>query len=142
MSVTELELKSLSLRKKRIRRQLGRTELNRHCRAIWRNRRALKREKHLKKIKAPKKHKASISTGVRLQNKKMPKLFSQTSSKTSIQFLWTKKMPPIRETPLGRPSEKLENGLCRWTVDFTKETGESPEQTEKRERVTGSNHSR
>ena len=36
MSVTELELKSLLLRKKRDGRQLGRTELNWLCRAIWR----------------------------------------------------------------------------------------------------------
>ena len=51
MSVTELELKSLLLRKKRDGRQLGRTEWNWLCRAIWRERRALKREKHLNKIK-------------------------------------------------------------------------------------------
>ena len=50
MSVTEIELKSLLLRKK-TRRHLERTELNLLCRAIWRKRRALKREKHLTKIK-------------------------------------------------------------------------------------------
>ena len=51
MSVTELELKSLLLRKKKTGRHLERTELNWLCRAIWRKRRALKREKHLTKIK-------------------------------------------------------------------------------------------
>ena len=51
MSVTELELKSLLLRKKKTGRHLERTELNWLCGAIWRKRRALKREKHLEKIK-------------------------------------------------------------------------------------------
>ena len=50
MTVTELELKTL-LQKKREGQHLERAELNRLCRAIWRNRRALKREKHLTKIK-------------------------------------------------------------------------------------------
>ena len=43
--------------------------------------------------KPPRKHKASISSGVRLQNKKTPKMFSQTSSKTSTRFLETRKEP-------------------------------------------------
>ena len=51
MSVTELELKSLLLRKKKTGRHLERTELNWLSQAIWRKRRALKREKHLTKIK-------------------------------------------------------------------------------------------
>ena len=51
MSVTELELKTLLLRKKKTGRYLERTELNWLCREIWRKRRALKREKHLDKIK-------------------------------------------------------------------------------------------
>ena len=51
MSVTELELKSLLLKKKKTGRHLERTELSWLCRAIWRKRRALKREKHLTKIK-------------------------------------------------------------------------------------------
>ena len=49
-SVTELELKTLLLRKK-TGRNLERSELNWLCREIWRKRRALKREKHLDKIK-------------------------------------------------------------------------------------------
>ena len=81
--MTEFKLKSLLMRKKRDGRQLGRTELNWLCklnwlcRQIWRKRRALKRKKHLNKNqgkcgdkgKPPRKHKASISTGVRLRNK-------------------------------------------------------------------------
>ena len=51
MSVTELELKSRLLRKKKTGRHLDRTELNWLCREIWRKRRALKRENHLDKIK-------------------------------------------------------------------------------------------
>ena len=51
MSVTELELKLLLLTKKKTGRHLERAELNWLCRAIWRKRRALKREKHLTKIK-------------------------------------------------------------------------------------------
>ena len=51
MSVTEMELETLLLRKKKTGRYLERSELNRLCREIWRKRRALKREKHLDKIK-------------------------------------------------------------------------------------------
>ena len=51
MSMTELELKTLLLRKKNTGRYLERTDLKWLCREIWRKRRALKREKHLDKIK-------------------------------------------------------------------------------------------
>ena len=51
MSVTELELKTLLLRKKKTGRYLERSDLNWLCRETWRKRRALKREKHLDKIK-------------------------------------------------------------------------------------------
>ena len=51
MTVTELEVKSRLLMKKREGRHLERAELNGLCRAIWRKRRALKREKHLIKSK-------------------------------------------------------------------------------------------
>ena len=51
MSVTEMELKTLLLRKKNTGRYLERSELNWLCREIWRKRRALKREKHLHNIK-------------------------------------------------------------------------------------------
>ena len=66
MSVTDFELKSLLLRKKRDGWQLGGTQLNWLCRAIWRKRR-----------------------------KRIPNQFSQSSRKTSVQSLWTKKMSPI-----------------------------------------------
>ena len=49
--VAELELQSLLLKKKRVGNHLDPAELNWLCRAIWRNRRALKREKHLTKNK-------------------------------------------------------------------------------------------
>ena len=49
--MTELELKTLPLRKKKTGRNLERSKLNWLCREIWRKRRALKREKHLDKIK-------------------------------------------------------------------------------------------
>ena len=49
--MTEMELKTLLLRKKKTGRYLERSELNWLCREIWRKRRALKREKHLDKIK-------------------------------------------------------------------------------------------
>ena len=51
MSVTELELKTLLLRKKKTGRYLERSELNWLCREIWRKSRAFKRVKHLDKIK-------------------------------------------------------------------------------------------
>ena len=38
--------------------------------------------------------------------------------------------------------EKHENRLCWWNVDLAKETGKCPGETGKRERLTGSNHSR
>ena len=86
------------LRKTRDGRQLGRTELNWLCLAIWRKRRALKREKHLNKIKEI-----------------LPRpLFSPDGPR---------RCHPIRERPLGRILEKPENGLRRWIADFTRETG-------------------
>ena len=51
MTVTEMELKTLLLRKKKTFRYFERSELNWLCGEIWRKRRALKREKHLDKIK-------------------------------------------------------------------------------------------
>ena len=46
-----MELKTLLLRRKKTGRYLERSDLNWLCREIWRKRRALKREKHLDKIK-------------------------------------------------------------------------------------------
>ena len=49
---------------------------------------------------------------------------------------------PIRETTLGGAVEKHDKRLCWWNVDLAKEIGKCLEETEKRERLTGSNHSR
>ena len=49
---------------------------------------------------------------------------------------------PFRETTLGGAVEKHENGLCWRNVDLTKETGKCLEETEERERLTGSDQSR
>ena len=100
MTVTELELRSLLLKKKkREGRHFERVEL-----ALWSN---LEKEEGVEtretldhdqgECRDPRKHEASISTGVRLRSKKNPKQFSQTSSKTSTQFLWTKKILPQSE---------------------------------------------
>ena len=42
----------------------------------------------------PRRHKASISIGVRIRNKRIPKQISQTSSKNSTQFQRTKERQP------------------------------------------------
>ena len=148
MSVTELELKSLLLRKKKTGRHRERTELNWLCQAIWRKRTALKQEKHLTKIKE------SAEIG-KAPNKTQSKHFNWSSiaKHEKPRICSHKLLPrplidsgrgdnPIRETTLGRAVEKLENRLCRRNVGFTKETGKCLEETEKRERLTGSNHSR
>ena len=121
MSVTEVELKSLLLRKKKTGWHLEGTELNWLC--------ALKREKYLTKIK---------------ESAEMGKAPNKTQSE---HFNWSSIAKqggdnPIRETTLGRAVEKLENGLCRRNVDFTKETGNCLEEIEKRESLSGSDHSR
>ena len=103
MSVTEIELKSLLLKKKKTGRHLERTELYLLCRAMWRKRRVLKREEHVNKIKesaemekAPSQENAKQAFQLELDSKtrKHPNLFSQTSSKNSTRFLQTKKRQP------------------------------------------------
>ena len=112
------------LRKRRDGRQLGRTELNWLCQAIWRKKTALKREKHLNNIKeSAETEKAPKKTQTKHFNWSSMKKFSQTSSKTSIP----RRCHPIRETPLGRTLEKPEDGLHSKIADFAKETGESIE---------------
>ena len=86
--------------------------------------------------------KQAFSTGARLQKTKIPNLFSQILPRTLLDSGRPGGINPIRETPLGRAVEKPETGLCRRNVDFTKKTGKCPEEIEKRERLTGSNHSR
>ena len=76
--------------------------------------------------KPPRKHKANISTGVRLRNKRSPTQFSQASPKTSIQSLRTKETLP-------NPRELT--GLSLWNAVLDDETGECTEQTEKLGRV-------
>ena len=58
------------------------------------------------------------------RRRKLLKKFSQASSKIFIQFLRTKKDVTQSERPhwVERTLEKLENGLCWWIADFTKET--------------------
>ena len=48
---------------------------------------------------------------------------------------------PSRENSLDRLVGKLENGLCGWNTGLNEKTGESLEQIEKREGITGSDHS-
>ena len=99
MSVTELGLKSLLLRKERDGRQLGRTqERSNERNTSPRSRRVQRRGK------PPTNHKASISTGIRLRNRKTLKKFSQTSSKTSIQSPLTKKTSPNPRDSTGQNS--------------------------------------
>ena len=148
MSVTELELKTLLLRKKKTGRYFERSELNWLCREIWRKRRTLKRDKHLDKIK-------ESAEKVKAPNKTQSKHFNWKSiAKTKSRICSHKILPrpllnprrpggadPIRETTLGGAVEKHESGLCWWNVDLTKETGKRLEKSEERERVTGSDHS-
>ena len=120
MSVTEMELKSLLLKKKKTGRHLERTELKWLCREIWRKRRALKREKHLDKIKE------SAEMGKALK-KSQSKHFNWSSiaKDENPESVLTKILPrplldsgrpggvnPIRETPLCRAVEKPENGCA------------------------------
>ena len=139
ISVTELELKSLLLKKKREGRHLERAELNWFCRAIWRKRRALKREKQLTKIKVSVKTEKASQGNTKhtfqlefdCETRKSRNSFHKISSKTSAQFLWTKKVLPNPRDSLDRALEKHENGLCWWNTDVNEETGESTEQTAK-----------
>ena len=150
MSVTELELKTLLLRKKKTERYLERSELNWLCREIWRKRRALKREKHSDKIKesaemvkAPKKTQSKHFNWKSIAKDENPesvltKYFRDLYSIPEEQ----EEVYPIRETTLGGAVEQHENGLCWWNDHLTKETGKRLEKAEERERVTGSDHSR
>ena len=146
MSVTEVELKTLLLRKKNTGRYLERSERNWLCREIWRKRRALRREQHLEKIKE------SAEMGRRSQENAEQTFqleFGCKGRKSRIcshkilpRPIPTLRRPggvnPIRETTLGGAVEKHENRLCWWNVDLTKETGACLEEVEKRERLTGS----
>ena len=151
MWVTEMELKTLLLRKKKTGRYLERAELNWLCRAIWRKRRALKREKHLDKIKesaeigrAPKKtqSKQAFQLEINCKGRKSRICSHKILPRPLLNLRRTGGVNPIRETTFGGAVEKHENRLCWWNVDLAKETGKCLEETEKRERLTRSNHSR
>ena len=136
MSVTELELKTLLLRKKKTGRNFERSELNWLCREIWRKRRALKGEKHLDKIK-------ESAEMEKARKARKPRICSHNFlPRTLFDSNKPRRGNPIREEPLGGAVEKPESGLCWWNVDLAKENGTCPGETEKRERFTGSNHSR
>ena len=149
MSVTEMELKTLQLRKKKTGRYLERSELNWLCREIWRKRRALKRE-------APGQGQGECRDGESSQENAEQAFQLEINCKQRKSRICSHKIlprplltlrrtggvNPIRETTLGGAVEKHENRLCWWNVDLAKQTGKCLEETEKRERLTGSNHSR
>ena len=142
MTVTELELKILVLQKKREGQHLERAELNRLCRAIWRHRRALKREKHLTKIKE-KCGDGKASKKSRSKHLNWSSIAKQKKSEISSHRLLPrplynpcgpKRHCSIRENSLDEAVEKLENGLCGWNADLNEEVEECAEQP-------GSDHS-
>ena len=149
---TELELKTLLLQKKREGWHLRRAELNRLSRAIWREQRALKREKHLTKIQE------SAEAGERLHTQKTESKhfnWSSVAKQQNPETVLTSffqdlcaipadqlDLAPSREDSLDTIVEEVESGLCRWNIDFNEEVEESPEQGEIREKINGPDHSR
>ena len=121
MSVTEMELKTLLLRKKKTGRYLERSEMNWLCREIWRKRRALKREKHLDKIKesaemerAPKKTQSKHFNWKSIAKDEKSRICShKILPRRLLNLRRTGGVNPIRETTLGGAVEKHENNrLC------------------------------
>ena len=112
---------------------------------IWRKRRALKREKHLDKIKE------STEMG-RVPKKTQSKHFNWKSiaKDENPESVLTKFFQDLYS--LSEEQEELTQSErrhwvelwknMRWNVGLAKETGTCLEETEKRERLTGSNHSR
>ena len=150
MSMTEMELKSLLLKKKRDGKQLERSELNKLCREIWRKRRALMREKTLEQDqgKCGGRKSSQEDTEQTLQLElDCEKRESRNCAHSLLQgaILHSRerrRKHPSRTIALDRALEESKSGLCRWNADFTTETVESVEQTEKREGLARSNHSR
>ena len=149
MSVTELELKSLLLREKKTGRYLERSELNWLCREIWRTRRALKREApgpdqgECRDGESPQENaEQAFQLEINCKGRKSRIYSHKILSRLLVNLRRTGGVNPIRETTLGGAVEKHENRLCWWNVDLAKETGKCLEETETRERLTGSNHSR
>ena len=101
MVVTDIELRTLLLQK-REGRHLGRAE-----------QRALKRKTfaqdqgECRDGGSPQENtKQTLQLGVRLRNERIPKQFSQTSSRTSVQFLRTKKTLTNLREPIGQSCGK------------------------------------
>ena len=129
MTVTELELKFLLCKMKREERHLEHAELNRPYRAIWRKKRALKREKHLTKIKesaetgkAPRHTKHAFQLEFDCKTRKSRNSFHKLLPRLLLNSCGPRRYYPIRETSLDRVSEKLESGLCKWNADHNEET--------------------
>ena len=130
MSVTGIELKSLLLRKRRNGRQLGKIKLNWLCRAIWRRRGALQREKHLNKIKesaetgkAPKKTQNKHFNWSSIAKQENP----ETELTNFFQDLYSILVDRRDLTQSARFHWiELWKNLRMHSVDFAKETGESP----------------
>ena len=150
MSVTEMELKTLLLRKKK-NRSIPRTiriEL-----ALPRN---LEKEKSIEKGEAPGQDQGECRDGkssqenaeqafqpeINCKGRKYRICSHKILPRPLLNLRRTGGVNPIRETTLGGAVEKHENRLCWWNVDLAKETGKCLEETEKRERLSGSNHSR
>ena len=148
MTVTELEVKPLLLNEKREGRNLERAELNWLCRAIWRKRRALKREKHLIKIGesaetgkvSPENTKQAFQLEFDCETRKSRSISHSFLPRTLLNSCGPRRHCPIRENSLDRAVEKLANGRCGWNADLNGDTGESLEQ-KNWEVFTGSDHS-
>ena len=149
MSVTEMELKTLLLRKKKTGRYLERSDLKLALSRNLEKEKSTEREKHLDKIKesaemgrAPKKTQSKHFNWKSIAKDGNPESVLTKYFRDLYSLRRTGGVNPIRETTLGGAVEKHENRLCWWNVDLAKETGKCLEEAEKRERVTRSNHSR
>ena len=149
MTVTEMELKTLLLRKKKTGRYLERSELNWLCREIWRKRRALKRETPGQdqgecRVRESSQENAeqAFQLEINCEGRRSQVCSHKVLPRPLLNLRRTGGVYPIRKTTLGGAVEKHENRLCWWNVDLAQETGKCPGETEKRERLTGSSHSR
>ena len=91
LTVTEMKVKTLLLQKEREGRHLERAELNRLSHALWRKRRALKREKNLE-CRDGESSQEDTKRAFQLENEKI--LLTSFFSKTSTQSLQTKWSSP------------------------------------------------
>ena len=147
MTGTDLELKTVHLQKKREGQHFERAEFNRLCRAIWRKRRALKRRKHLTKIKK--------RAGIRKAPKKTQRKhfsWSSTAKEENLETVLTSFFQDLYSTPLDQLDQA---DRIRWIelrknlrVDCAGRTLISTEKLEKvlsklgiRKRITGPDQS-